>query len=165
MTEAEITATARGVARVLLSKLEGEATDIDAWLALGRSLGLKLFGFYGKPSDPPGYYDGKEGLVFYNLKAPRHLRLRYIIHELAHHVLATWPGSKFPREALERYDDCRQSVQHRVARRVETMVAECWQGASGVGLFELEETGDWTVRGEVRGLVEDKKDSTGRKHD
>lgn len=129
ITEEQITGIARSVARSLLSELEGDPTDLDAWRALGKAQGLKLFGFYGKPHDPPGYYDGKEGVVFYNIKAPREARRLYLIHELAHHVLATWPGSKFPREALERYDDNRQSVQHRVARRVETMVGEL----AGVG--------------------------------
>lgn len=126
LTDNEITEIARGVMRTLLSKLEGSPDDLRSWVNLARSLGIKLFGYYGEPGDPPGYYDGSGEVpcIFYNLSAPKLLRMFYIIHELAHHVLVAWPGSAFPRAALERYDDDRKSVQHRVACRVEDLVQE-----------------------------------------
>lgn len=134
MTDAEVLGTARAVLRVLLSKMEGPPTELASWKNLARALGIRVFGFYGSPGEPSAYYDYSEygrgkalgsfpaPKLFYNLRAPLQWRIFLIIHELAHHISAQWPDSSFPKAATERYDDIRQSAQHRVARAVEDLV-------------------------------------------
>ena len=113
---------APGIARQILSQLEGPRDEVSTWVKAAEALGAVVYGFYGQPGDGPGFYDGRRGIICYNLCASKEKRIRYLLHEIAHHALATWPGSRFPRIALERYDDDRQSVQHRVARRVEEIL-------------------------------------------
>ena len=117
--------SARSVARVLLAKAEGPVDEPPTWLVVAKALGVRVLGFYGLPGDGPGYYEAATQTVYYNLRAPKSERARYIVHELAHRILATWPGGGCQRVALERYDDDRQTVQHRVARRVEEIVLGC----------------------------------------
>lgn len=138
MTDAEIRDTARGVMRILLAKLEGDPTNIQSWLDLARSLGIRVIGFYGPRGEAIAYYDNSEyekGRSFgpfpsprlvYNLCAPLEWRIFLILHEVAHHVGAQWPGSAFPKAATERYADIRQTAQHRVACAVEELFYEAF---------------------------------------
>lgn len=134
MTDAEIAETARGVWRKLLSKLDGPPEDIQSWINLAKGFGLRVLGFKGEAGDPPGYYGSVESqaqlsklgvppgpVLYYNVSLPYHERILVIIHELAHHVAATSPGSTWGRVAMERYDDNRHSAQHRVACCVEEL--------------------------------------------
>jgi hypothetical protein len=135
MSDAEITETARGVMRVLLARLEGPPTQLKSWIGLARAYGIRVIGFYGPPGEALAYYDNSEyqkrgksigpfpaPRLLYNLCAPREWRIFLLIHEIAHHVGAQWPSSAFPKAATERYDDIRQSAQHRVACCVEELI-------------------------------------------
>ncbi|MCX6365181.1 MAG: hypothetical protein NTX57_00505 [Armatimonadetes bacterium] len=142
MTDAEIRDTARGVMRILLAKLEGDPTNIQSWLDLARSLGIRVIGFYGPRGEALAYYDNSEyekgkslgpfpsPRLVYNLCAPLEWRIFLILHEVAHHVGAQWPGSAFPKAATERYDDIRQTAQHRVACAVEELFYDTFFCAS-----------------------------------
>jgi hypothetical protein len=96
--------------------------NLAAWATAARELGARLVRFFGKEGDGVGYCDPKHAIIYYDCLESDHDCIRYIAHELAHHVQIVMPRGMAPITGLERYDDNRQSVQHRVARRAEILL-------------------------------------------
>ena len=120
----EIELVAQRVARVILSHVEGSLLLVETWTSAARTLGAQVKAFRSRSGAPGFYQGGQQPVIYYNMEAPTPDRIRYIVHELAHHVLATWPDTAFPRTSCECFDDDRQTVQHRIARRVEDVLLE-----------------------------------------
>jgi Zn-dependent peptidase ImmA (M78 family) len=118
----EIELVAQGAARVILSHTEGSLLEVETWILAARTLGAQVKAFRSRSGAPGFYKGGQQPAIYYNLEASTPDRIRCLVHELAHHVLATWPDTAFPRTSCECYDDDRQSVQHRIARRVEEIL-------------------------------------------
>jgi Zn-dependent peptidase ImmA (M78 family) len=121
ITEETIDSMARTVARVIRRHVEGDESNVQTWINAAQGLQARVWRYNGQPNEP-GYYDGATMSIFYNMNAPTEECIRYIIHELGHHVLTILPSSNYKRSALERYADDRNTVQHRVARKVEEIV-------------------------------------------
>jgi hypothetical protein len=137
MTDAEIEEIARGMFRALLSKLEGPPDEVQSWIDCAKKFGLVVRGFKAREGDPDGYYQhnqsgsGKTALgvpappvLYYNIKAPKEMRILIITHEIGHFLAASWPRSTWGRVALELYDDVRQSAQHRACVCMTRMVRD-----------------------------------------
>ena len=84
------------------------------------ALGAKVVRYKDRCGDP-GFYNWKNSTIYYNKEASALDCIRYIIHELAHHIVAQWRWAPL-RSGIERYDGNRQTAQHRIARRVEVLV-------------------------------------------
>ncbi len=99
----EIEMVAQRVARVILSHAEGSLLLVDTWTTAARTLGAQVKAFRSRSGAPGFYQGGQQPTIYYNMEA-------------------TWPETTFPRASHECYDDDRQSVQHRIARRVEDVL-------------------------------------------
>jgi hypothetical protein len=125
LTDEQVAAIARSIANAIRAQATGPLDDPKTWTDAAYRLGCKVRTYRHDPAVGPGYYDANApgGPTLYyesTLNAPA--ACRRVIHELAHHVQATWPGTRFRKAAPERYDDDRQTVQHRVAQRVEEIM-------------------------------------------
>ena len=118
-----LTDIAQSVARVIHSHLEGNLLTADSWIVAARALGARVQAFRYDTS-VQGFYRGGaiQPVIYYNIAAPEHEKIRTIVHELAHHILATWPETVFPRTSWEYYQGDRQTTQHRIARLVEELL-------------------------------------------
>jgi hypothetical protein len=127
MTDAEIYSTARHVAGQILAQVSPTADKYapQTWIDAADRLGCRVFRLRGDSSGE-GHYDFHAPggpSIFYMHQPDDHpywVCCR-IVHELAHHWLVSERGSNFPK-AWERYDDNRETVQHRIARMVEDFV-------------------------------------------
>ncbi len=139
MTDAGIEEIARGMFHTLISKLEGDPCEVQTWIDCAKSFGLVVRGFKGKAGDPLGYYDSNQRgraktalgvpappVLYYNIKAPKEMRILIIAHEIGHFLGAAWPRSTWGRVALELYDDTRQSAQHRATTCMTWMVRDAF---------------------------------------
>lgn len=129
LSREQIDAMAANIARQIKKHADGPYNVIQTWIDAAWLLGCNAKTI--KRDDP---FEG-EGL--YNPKAPGGPTLYYrvrpgdsvlqvcakIIHELAHHLLIHWKGSRFP-AGWERYDGSRTD-QHEIARKVEYLVLKC----------------------------------------
>ena len=122
MTDADVDAVARSVARAIRGRSAGDPAALATWTDAAYRWGASVRQFRPAAGAGGGYYDAGSATIYYAHDADETVCCRRVVHELAHHVLTVWPGSQFPRAALESYDDSRQSVQHRIARAVEALV-------------------------------------------
>jgi hypothetical protein len=114
---------ARGVTRYIIAALgDRDKSSIDSWVLAAKELGARVQRFYGHTGDDPGYYDPQKSTIYYDCLRPHWECLYTIVHELAHHVQTILPRKIVYATRLQRYDDNRQSVQHKVACLVEEML-------------------------------------------
>ena len=119
-TQTEIDGRARAVAAIIRSVATGPMTDIYVCVKAARELGATVI--KGRTSgDDPGLYDPKTARIIYDPRSDETECCRRIIHELAHHVQATYRIGAI-RRGVERYNDNRETLQHRIARRVEEIL-------------------------------------------
>lgn len=124
LTDEQLKPTARRVASIIENALPDhlERTDPQAWADAAIALGCRVRRYKKQAGVGAGYYDASIPMLIYQYEESDLLgSCRRLIHELAHHVLAQWPRSVLA-AGLERYDDSRQSVQHRAARMVEELL-------------------------------------------
>jgi hypothetical protein len=116
----EVEGLAQTCARIIKAAHKGELWDVDAWKATARALGTKVLRL--KTGDTgPGYYCAGSKTIFLHPKAEDWDLARRIVHELAHHVLLEY-NLRPRRRPVERFDDNRQTLEHRIAQRVELLV-------------------------------------------
>jgi hypothetical protein len=121
-TESDIETIAASVVRIINQSLAGrDKYEISSWLLACESLEAKARRVIpnGKES---GWYHPPTRTIYYHTENTPHQRIRIFAHELAHHVQCIMPFLLASQTRLERYDDNYQSVQHRVAQRVETLI-------------------------------------------
>jgi hypothetical protein len=119
-TRAEAIEDARKVARVIESHLKGSRDLVRTWADAAEALGCIVK--VGRDSrGGPGFYIPKDSTMVYDARYSADVVVRLFAHELAHHVLAQWPGSTY-RRGWERYDDDRNTYQHWVADYAEFML-------------------------------------------
>jgi hypothetical protein len=123
MTDGQAQEVAGAVARAIRGRSAGDPARLATWTDAAYRWGASVQKFVPSPGAGGGYYDAGTATIYYaHDPHDEATNCRRVVHELAHHVLTVWPGSQFPRAALESYDDTRQSVQHRIARAVEALV-------------------------------------------
>lgn len=131
VTDAEVLDVARRVECMIRSHLVGDPREVETWTAVAKSLGacVKAYRCEVREAAPQGFYQGGARIptIFYDLDATDEQRIRTIVHELGHHVLATWPDSAFPR-GTEHYDDDKNTTQHRISRKVEELMIVLIEG-------------------------------------
>lgn len=121
-SKVDVEGDARKAARIIRSVLTGPVDSPRAWADAAEALGCKVIP--GRSGDgAPGHYYGHCNTMVYDPRHPAAMVCRFFAHELTHHVLVTWPGSVY-RKGWERWDDDRNTVQHRVATLAETMLIE-----------------------------------------
>lgn len=119
----EVENGARIAAATIDAVTVGDRALVSTWVKSARELGASVMSFRSTKGldHDPGFYDWRTQRIFYNRAAPTDKCIRYIVHELAHHVVAQWRFSQL-RSGVERYDGNRQTLQHRIARRVEEIL-------------------------------------------
>jgi hypothetical protein len=122
-TQQDIDDIARSVVRIIKSNMPKGAdfSVLDNWVTACSNLKTNVKVFYNK-TDEPGYYDPASNTVYLHHELDEYVAIRIICHELAHHVQVIMPFMLASQTRLERYDDEKNSVQHRVARRVEEII-------------------------------------------
>jgi len=99
---------------------KGPKDDVSTWIKAARELGATVIRGTTKEGDP-GLYNPKTAQIIYDPRSDEATLCRRIVHELAHHVQATYRIGGI-RRGVERYDDDRETLQHRIARRVEEIL-------------------------------------------
>lgn len=126
VSQKAIDAAAHLVADDLRRELLGSPQSPQTWQAVARQRGIDLVFHHSPDADRGIYYPegpGGRPVILAYASLPPALLCRVLVHELAHDVLEAWQPPRLPGMAdAERYDDDRQTVQHRVARRVEELL-------------------------------------------
>ena len=108
----------RWVRRAIQSALGGRDTSkASSWVAAARELGASVLPLAEEDRDQV-MYNWTTREIFYDPDQDEWTICRQICHELAHHVLCYHHGGQI-RNGIERYDDNRESLQHRIAKEVE----------------------------------------------
>lgn len=116
----EIEALARQCVRQIKKEHTGPIDSADAWIETAKALGAEVYEL--DDDEPgPGYYDVEDREIYVNVYTDEWTLCRRIVHELAHHVLIHFK-IRPRRRASERYDDDRQTLEHKIARRVEEIL-------------------------------------------
>lgn len=118
----EIEALARRCARQIRRELTGPTDSLRTWTDTARALGARVCPL-SEDNPGPGYYDVEDEVIYVNVYSDEATVCRRLVHELAHHVLIHFK-IRPRRRAEERYDDDRQTLEHRIARRVEELLLE-----------------------------------------
>lgn len=119
-TSTEIDGRARAVVAVIRGVARGPKDEAATWIKAARELGASVIRGTTKDGDP-GLYNPKTAQIIYDPRSDELTICRRIVHELAHHVQATYRIGAI-RRGVERYDDNRETLQHRIARRVEEIL-------------------------------------------
>ncbi len=102
---------------------QGPIDQLKTWVLAAKELKYGVQRMKARKGDVElGLYDHITRTIFYNGAAPKDKCIRYIAHELAHGVGIDLKGSRMPMTPMERFDDDRESFQHKVARRVEEIL-------------------------------------------
>jgi hypothetical protein len=122
-SDAEVNARARQVVAIINSAKNGPKDEAATWIKAARELNATVVKGTTKGDDPGLYWRRKsgEGIIVYDPRADEAEICRRIVHELAHHVQSTYKISAL-RNGIERYNDDRETLQHRIARRVEEIL-------------------------------------------
>ena len=116
----DVEALAHRCARQIRRELTGPTDSLATWCDTARALGAQVCPL-SEDEPGPGYYDVEQEKIFVNVYTDEATLSRRVVHELAHHVLIRFK-IRPRRRAEERYDDDRQTLEHRIARRVEELL-------------------------------------------
>ncbi len=94
-----------------------DRNKIAAWIAAAKALGASVQELAEGDRDQV-MYDWVTRTIFFDPEQDDWTICKQICHELAHHVICHHHGGQI-RHGIERYDDNRESLQHRIAREVE----------------------------------------------
>lgn len=114
----EIETLAQRVMRQIRPHICGPVWDPEMWKRVAVAMGAMVRRI--RSGQGTGYYDVESGTIFVKTTGDDWTLSRRIVHELGHHVLIEYK-IRPRRRPLERYDDNRLSVEHRVCCRVELL--------------------------------------------
>ncbi len=125
LSKPEVDDLARGVARQMRASMEKRSPDtVEAYVHAARVLGATIHKMQGDDKhkgQDHGYYCWRTKRIIYDPDWDEWTVIHTLCHELAHHVLCHHRAGAI-RGGVERYDDDRETLQHRIARRVEEIL-------------------------------------------
>ncbi len=125
LSKPEVDSVARGYARKIkgvMGKLP--ADDFASWIHAARELGAKVHPMADDDEmkgQGQGYYDWRTKQIVYDPDWDEWTLCHVLCHELVHHLICHNRVGAI-RNGVERYDDHRESLQHRIARRVQEIL-------------------------------------------
>ena len=121
----EVDSIARGHARRIKSIAGKRALDNpQTWIDVSRELGAtvhKMADNDERKGESHGYYDWHSKKIIYDPDWDEWTVCGTLCHELTHHLICHSRIGAI-RSGVERYDDDRETLQHRIARRVEEIL-------------------------------------------
>lgn len=125
LSKREIDSEARGLARQIKGAMGKLPLDSpSSWITTARELGAQV---HPMSDDDPrkglehGYYCWNSRQIIYDQDWDEWTVCHTLCHELAHHLICHRRVGAI-RGGIERFDDDRETLQHRIARRVQEIL-------------------------------------------
>lgn len=125
LSKPEVDTMARGYSRQIAATMKNRPRDIaQTWVDSANALGATVHKMADDDENKGksiGYYCWRTKRIIYDPSWDEWTICHTLCHELTHHLICH-SGSGSIRNGIERFDDNRETLQHRIARKVQEIM-------------------------------------------